>query len=64
MGAYGTLGIGGILVTSVDTGAGGNFSATYDIPAALAGSSKIAIRLETASGYFYAFNWFYNTSTY
>jgi hypothetical protein len=64
MGAYGTLGIGGTLVTSVDTGSGGNFSATYDIPAALAGSSKIAIRLETGNGYYYAFNWFYNNSTY
>jgi hypothetical protein len=62
MGAYGTLGIGGIEVASVDTGAGGSFSATYTIPSALAGSDKIAIRLE--NGYYYAFNWFYNTTTY
>lgn len=62
MGAFGTLGIGGIVVASVDTGSGGNFSATYDIPDALAGSAKIAIRME--NGYYYAFNWFYNNSTY
>jgi len=60
MGEYGTLGIGGILVTTVNTGAGGNFTATYDIPAALAGKEKIAIRLDSASGYYYAYNWFYN----
>lgn len=61
MGEYGTLGIGGIVVTTaVDSGAGGNFTATYDIPAALAGKAKIAIRLDSASGYYYAYNWFYN----
>lgn len=60
MGAYGTLGIGGILVTTVNTGAGGNFVAQYDIPAALAGSAKIAIRMDSESGYYYAYNWFYN----
>ena len=60
MGEYGTLGIGGILVTTVNTGASGNFTATYDIPAALAGKAKIAIRLDSASGYYYAYNWFYN----
>jgi hypothetical protein len=64
MGPYGTLGIGGTLVTSVDTGAGGNFSATYSIPGGLAGYPQIAIRLESANGYYYAYNWFYNNSTY
>ena len=64
MGAYGTYGAGGILVTTQDSGSGGAFTATYDIPAALAGSGKIAIRLETPNGYYYAYNWFYNTTTY
>lgn len=63
MGAYGTLGIGGIAVATKDSGTGGSFTATYDIPASLAGSSKIAIRLETANGYYYAYNWFYNNTT-
>lgn len=60
MGAYGTLGVGGTVVTTYDSGAGGNFSTTFTVPAGLAGSSKIAIRLESATGYYYAYNWFYN----
>ncbi len=61
MGAYGTLGIGGIEVATLNSGAGGSFSATFSIPAALAGSAQIAVRLESAGGY-YAYNWFYNTT--
>jgi hypothetical protein len=64
MGAYGTLGIGGIVVATQNSGSSGNFSATYSIPGALAGSSQIAIRLETTNGYYYGYNWFYNNSTY
>lgn len=60
MGAYGTLGIGGIAVATLNSGAGGAFSATFSIPASLAGSSQIAIRLESA-GIYYAYNWFYNS---
>lgn len=63
MGAYGTMGIGGVSVTTVNSGAGGSFTATYDIPSSLAGSYKIAIRLETTNGYYYAYNWFYNNTT-
>ena len=64
MGAYGTLGIGGIVVTTQNSGSSGSFSATYTIPGALAGSSQIAIRLETTNGYYYGYNWFYNNTTY
>jgi hypothetical protein len=59
MGAYGTLGIGGIVVGSQDSGSGGSFEATYDIPVELKGSYKIAIRMDNADGY-YAYNWFFN----
>lgn len=62
MGGYGTYGVGGIAVASVSPS--GSFSATYSIPSALAGLDKIAIRLETGNGYYYAYNWFYNNSTY
>jgi hypothetical protein len=62
MGAYGTLGIGGTVVGTTSSGAGGSFSATYDIPASLKGSGRIAIRMESASGY-YAYNWFYNSTS-
>lgn len=60
MGAFGTLGIGGTTITTYDSGSGGSFTATYPIPAALAGNAKIAIRLESSTGYYYAYNWFYN----
>lgn len=64
MGPYGTLGIGGILVGSVTTDEDGVLSdLTYDIPAALAGSYKIAIRLESTTSGYYAYNWFYNNTT-
>jgi hypothetical protein len=64
MGEYGTKGINGIKVTTVTTNANRQLSATtYDIPAGLKGLNRIAIRLESpASGYF-AYNWFYNSST-
>jgi hypothetical protein len=59
MGEFGTAGVNGIVVTKISSGSGGDFSATYMIPAALYGRGKIAIRMETSSGY-YAYNWFYN----
>lgn len=59
MGAFGTRGINGTLVGTTDSGKGGDFTSTYDIPEALQGMARIAIRLESADG-FYAFNWFYN----
>jgi len=63
MGAFGTKGVNGIQVATFDSGSGGSFTATYSIPAALAGRSQIAIRLETADGHFFSYNWFYNTTT-
>lgn len=62
MGAYGSKGVGGIEVGSYDSGAGGAFTKTFSIPAELAGSYRIAIRLESEGGY-YAYNWFFNNST-
>ena len=59
MGEFGTMGVDGIVVTKISSGNGGDFDATYMIPAALAGRYKIAIRFEMSSGY-YAYNWFYN----
>lgn len=61
MGAYNTYGIGGIVVGLTDSDGGGNLVATYNIPAALAGSDLIAIRMESMGGD-YAYNWFYNNT--
>jgi hypothetical protein len=62
MGPMGTLGIGGTYVTTINSGAGGSFTKSFDIPAAFAGHYQVAIRLESAQGY-YAYNWFYNNTT-
>ena len=62
MGAYGTLGVGGTVVGTQDSGAGGSFTATYTIPAGLANADRIAIRLESAASGYYAYNWFYNNT--
>ncbi|MBI9043178.1 MAG: hypothetical protein JEZ06_01760 [Anaerolineaceae bacterium] len=63
MGAYGTQGVGGVVVGTTDSGSGGSFSATYSIPASLAGSNKIAIRMDSSTGYYYSYNWFYNNTS-
>lgn len=64
MNTYGTLGKNGITVATISSGAGGSFTATFNIPAALYGRYRIAIRLQstTGSGYF-AYNWFYNNTS-
>ena len=61
MGPIRTRGVNGVLVTTINSGAGGSFTATFNIPPALFGQYQIALRLEnnTGSGYF-AYNWFYN----
>jgi hypothetical protein len=63
MGKIGTRGVGGILVTTINSGDGGSFPETFDIPTPLKGDYQIAIRLQTADNYFYAYNWFYNNTT-
>jgi len=63
MGAMGTNGVNGTLVGSINSGSGGSFSATFNIPPNLFGSYQIAIRLESPYSGYYAYNWFYNNST-
>jgi hypothetical protein len=61
MGDYGTLGVGGIEVATTNSGAGGTFNETYNIPDSLKGSARIAIRLDSSTGFF-AYNWFWNNT--
>ncbi|MFN7036941.1 MAG: hypothetical protein ACK4SN_11315, partial [Bellilinea sp.] len=61
MGTYGTKGVGGVVVGSKETGSGGSFEATFDIPDSLKGSQRIAIRMDSPQG-FYAYNWFWNNT--
>ncbi|MBE2223626.1 MAG: hypothetical protein IAF02_18945 [Anaerolineae bacterium] len=61
MGPMGSMGINGYYVTTINSGAGGSFPATFAIPSQLKGSYQIAIRLESPQGY-YSYNWFYNNT--
>jgi hypothetical protein len=60
MNYYGTLGIGGQKVDTVNSGGGGVMTWTFNIPDFLKGQQRIAIRLQSGSGY-YSYNWFWNT---
>ncbi len=62
MGKMGTQGVDGILVETIDSGTGGAFTDTFDIPDTLARDARIAIRLQATTGGFYAYNWFYNAT--
>jgi hypothetical protein len=63
MGYMGTRGVSGTRVDTISSGAGGSFTATFNIPSGLQGQYQVAIRLQstTGSGYF-AYNWFYNNT--
>jgi len=63
MGKYGTKGVGGISVTTTNSGEGGSLELTYDIPADLKGLDRVAIRLEATSGGYFAYNWFWNNTS-
>ncbi|GJM40542.1 MAG: hypothetical protein DHS20C20_08240 [Ardenticatenaceae bacterium] len=61
MGKMGTLGVGGELVGTLESGAGGSMTASVDIPEGLKNEHQIAIRLDSNLGY-YSYNWFYNNT--
>jgi hypothetical protein len=63
MGVIGSRGIGGFQVGATPSGAGGTFSMTYEIPDGLKGQKQIAIRLDSTTGGFSSWNWFWNTTT-
>ncbi len=63
IGKYGTKGKGGTKVATQDTNANGKFEDTYDIPAALKDEAKLAIRFESPSSGYYAYDWFYNDTS-
>ncbi|MCP4428132.1 MAG: hypothetical protein GY803_26900 [Chloroflexi bacterium] len=63
MGAMWTVGIGGVVAGSFNSGDGDSFEQTVNIPASLAGSYRISIRAETThADPYYAYNWFYNNT--
>jgi hypothetical protein len=60
MGKMGTKGVGGVEVASSNSGTGGTQTFTYNIPASLAGLSEIAIRMQSPTSGYFAYNWFFN----
>ena len=62
MNTFGTLGVGGTKVASVDTGTGGTQTFTFDIPSSLKGLGQIAIRLQSPTSGYYSYNWFWNVT--
>jgi hypothetical protein len=64
MGKFGTQGVNGIVVGTLNSGAGGTLTASYTIPDSLKGLDRIAIRAQTAhANPYYSYNWFYNSTT-
>jgi len=62
MGPMGTRGIGGYYVTTFNSGAGGTQVLTFNIPAQLHGSYRIAIRTQSPGTGYFSYNWFYNNT--
>lgn len=60
IGPYGSYGLKGTIVTTTNSGKGGTFTATYNIPAEFKDSARLAIRLQNATKGYYAYNWFEN----
>jgi hypothetical protein len=58
-----TQGVGGYYVQSVNSGAGGSLTWTFNIPSQLKGQYQIAIRLQSPYSGYYAYNWFYNNTS-
>ena len=61
IGYYGTYGKGGVEVAKTNSGSGGSFDVTYDIPDSLKDEGMLAIRLDSGRG-IYAYDWFVNKS--
>ncbi len=60
MNYMGTLGVGGYVVGSFNTGPSGVVTATYQIPSGMRGLDQIHIRAEEVGGPFYSYNYFDN----
>jgi LysM repeat protein len=63
MNFYGTLGVGGTQVGTLASGSGASQTVTFNIPAAYAGQARVAIRLQSPTSGFFAFNWFFNNTS-
>lgn len=60
LGEYNTKGVDGIEVAQFNSGEGGSLKVTVDIPEALKGRAQISVRMESLTGGYYYYNWFWN----
>lgn len=60
MGEYDTKAIDGIDAGRFNTGEGGALKATLEIPEALKGRAQISIRMDSVTGGWYYYHWFWN----
>lgn len=64
MGPMGTQGVNGYIVGNFKSGNGGQKTLSFTIPSQLKGHKQIAIRIQSIKGTgYYAYNWFYNSTT-
>lgn len=61
MGKIGTKAVGGDIVKTFDSAAGGEQKLTFSIPATLKGLAQIAIRMDSTPGGWFAYDWFVNS---
>ncbi len=61
MDVFGNLAVGGPIVGSVNSGSG-TFEATFNIPSSLKNEKTLAMRMDSASGW-YSYNWFTNQTS-
>jgi hypothetical protein len=62
MNFFGTRGVDGVLVDTIDSGSGGTFDKTFTIPSEMKGLKQVAIRLESPYSGYFSYNWFNNVS--
>ena len=62
MGPMGSKAIGGIKVGTFESDTDAKQKLTFDIPDALQGSTRIAIRFQSPTTGYFAFNWFWNNT--
>jgi LysM repeat protein len=62
MGRMGTKGVGGVTVGTLNSGSGGTLTAEFNIPEEMRDRRQVAIRIESPTSGFFAYNWFWNAT--
>jgi hypothetical protein len=60
IGKFGTKGVGGVKVDTIDTNNSGTFTDTFDVPSSLKSEHLLAIRFQSPDSNYYAYDWWTN----